>query len=69
MHLISHLRGDIPLEDAAEQIKVDTRQLARRQAKWFRRFPGVTWLSGSADLETNAGAAISAWQSASHEAR
>jgi tRNA dimethylallyltransferase len=44
--LISHVRGEISLDEAAEQIKIGTRQLARRQMKWFRRFPRVVWLSG-----------------------
>ena len=41
--LIEHLRGELPLDEAVERIKIATRQLARRQMKWFRRFPGVTW--------------------------
>ena len=44
--IIAHVRGDMSLDDAAEQIKIGTRQLARRQMKWFRRFPRVSWLSG-----------------------
>jgi tRNA dimethylallyltransferase len=44
--LIAHVRGEVSLEDAAEQIKIGTRQLARRQMKWFRRFPRVLWLQG-----------------------
>jgi tRNA dimethylallyltransferase len=39
--LIAHLEGKLPLEDAIEQIKIATRQLARKQLKWFRRFPNV----------------------------
>src|SRR5687767_4802162 len=35
--LIAHLRGRMSLDDAVEQIKIATRQLARRQMKWFRR--------------------------------
>ena len=44
--LIGHLRGESPLDDAVEQIKIATRQLARRQLKWFRRFRDVRWLAG-----------------------
>ncbi len=44
--LIAHVRGQISLEDAVEQIKIATRQLARRQLKWFRRFRDVQWLAG-----------------------
>jgi len=45
--LIEHLSGRMPLEDAVEQIKIATRQLARRQMKWFRRWGQVRWLNGS----------------------
>jgi len=43
--LIDHLAGRCSLDDAVEQIKIATRQLARRQMKWFRRFANVRWLS------------------------
>ncbi len=46
--LIDHLQGRATLDDACEQIKIHTRQLARRQNKWFRRFPVVRWLDGAA---------------------
>jgi tRNA dimethylallyltransferase len=49
--LLDHLAGKISLQDAAEQIKIATRQLARRQMKWFRQFPNVTWLEGEKGLE------------------
>lgn len=49
--LIEHVRGRLPLEDAVEQIKIATRQLARRQMKWFRRFENVHWIPGEWELE------------------
>ena len=49
--LIAHLEGRLPLDDAVEQIKIATRQLARRQMKWFRRFPGVKWIDGDQPVE------------------
>lgn len=52
--LAQHLAGRITLEEAVEQIKIATRQLARRQMKWFRRFPGVEWLAGDRPVEENA---------------
>ncbi len=52
--LISHLRGQCSLADAIEQIKISTRQLARRQMKWFRRFANVRWLPGDRPVEENA---------------
>ena len=59
--LIEHLYGRISLEDATEQIKIATRQLARRQMKWFRRFGGVTWLEGALPLDKLLGASIDWW--------
>jgi tRNA dimethylallyltransferase len=53
--LIAHLRGRMSLDDAVEQIKIATRQLARRQMKWFRRFPNVTWLPGERPLDEKVG--------------
>jgi tRNA dimethylallyltransferase len=49
--LIDHLQDKVPLDDAVERIKIATRQLARRQMKWFRRFEQVHWLDGTAPLE------------------
>jgi tRNA dimethylallyltransferase len=49
--LIEHLQGRISLDEAIEQIKIATRQLARRQMKWFRRFRDVNWLDGARQLD------------------
>lgn len=49
--LIEHVQGRLSLDDAAEQIKIATRQLARRQMKWLRRFPNVQWLEGDQPVE------------------
>ncbi len=49
--IIDHIQGRMSLTDAVEQIKIATRQLARRQMKWFRRFPNVTWLNGAQPIE------------------
>lgn len=51
--LAKHIHGKVPLDEAIEQIKISTRQLARRQMKWFRRFEGVIWVEG-ADLAADA---------------
>jgi len=59
--LIDYLTGRTSLEEAVEQIKIATRQLARKQMKWFRRFPNVHWLAGNAPLEANVAAAIELW--------
>jgi tRNA dimethylallyltransferase len=44
--IIDHLNNRCSLDDAIEQAKIDTRQLSRRQIKWFRRFADVQWLDG-----------------------
>ncbi|HEY7089087.1 MAG TPA: tRNA (adenosine(37)-N6)-dimethylallyltransferase MiaA [Tepidisphaeraceae bacterium] len=49
--LMAHLEGKLSLDDATEQIKIATRQLARRQMKWFRRFKHVQWLQGDRPLK------------------
>ncbi len=49
--LIEHLAGRSSLDDALERIKISTRQLAKRQMKWFRRFEDVTWLDGDQPVE------------------
>ena len=60
--LIAHLRGTISLDDAIEQIKIATRQLARRQMKWFRRFRDVTWLKGDGPLDEKLGRVMELWR-------
>lgn len=65
--LIEHVEGKVSLDDAAERIKIGTRQLARRQMKWFRRFPEVTWIPGDLPPEEVAARALDLWNA--HEAR
>ncbi len=38
------LRGEEPMERAVEEVKLRSRQYAKRQLTWFRRTPGVWWL-------------------------
>jgi tRNA dimethylallyltransferase len=52
--LFAYLDGKQSLSDALEAIKISTRQLARRQMKWFRRFQHTTWIDGQADRATQA---------------
>jgi len=59
--LIEHIQGRRSLEDAVEQIKIATRQLARRQMKWFRRFRQVHWLAGEQPLERNVEEVLRLW--------
>jgi tRNA dimethylallyltransferase len=62
--LIDHVKGLTTLDEAIEEIKIATRQLARRQMKWFKRFPGVHWIPGDAALETNVETVLRLWKSA-----
>ena len=42
--LAAHLRGEVTLDEAVEEAVVATRRFARRQERWFRRDPRITWL-------------------------
>ena len=42
--IIDYLEGKIGLDDAIEQIKINTRRLAKHQRTWFKRFKNVHWL-------------------------
>jgi tRNA dimethylallyltransferase len=43
--LIRHFRGEIPLEEAVEGAKRDTRHYTKRQATWFRnQLPEFVWV-------------------------
>jgi tRNA dimethylallyltransferase len=63
--LIEHIEGRMTLDEAIEQIKIATRQLARRQMKWFRRFQQVHWIAGELDLETKVARTLAWWKAAS----
>ncbi len=47
--IIEHLQGRCSFEDAVERIKINTRQLAKKQRTWHRRFPHVTWFDLTPD--------------------
>lgn len=47
--LREHLQGRMTLQESVEAIVVATRQYAKRQMTWFRKEPGVTWVSGFGD--------------------
>jgi tRNA dimethylallyltransferase len=42
--IIEHLQGRMGLEDAVEEIKKNTRRLAKGQRTWFKTFKGVRWI-------------------------
>lgn len=60
--LAAVVRGESSLEEATEQIKIRTRQLAKRQMTWFRRFESVHWLPGDASLDENVRAVLDKWK-------
>lgn len=47
--VVEHLRGARTLDDAIRQTQQDVRRYAKRQWTWFRREPGVEWLTGFGD--------------------
>ena len=42
--LYDHLMGDMSLDEAVYEIKLQTRHFAKRQLTWFRRERNVTWI-------------------------
>ncbi len=42
--LLSHLEGEISLDDAVSKIKQNTRRYAKRQLTWFRNKTSTCWL-------------------------
>lgn len=61
--IIAHLRGEMSLEEAIEQIKINTRRLGKHQRTWMRRMPGVTYVEvgGEDNAETVADRVVAAW--------
>lgn len=53
------LAGKITREETEEQISLQTRQLARKQRKWFRKDPRIHWLDGEAGTSANLEQALS----------
>ena len=43
--IFSYLDGDIPLEKAADDIRLNTRHYAKRQLSWWRRDPSIRWIT------------------------
>lgn len=51
--VMDYLGGKITHEETAERISLQTRQLARKQRKWFRKDPRIHWLDGEAGRFAN----------------
>ena len=58
--MIEHLAGRCTLEEALERVKINTRQLAKKQRTWHRRLAEVQWIDVPADepAETTAEAVL-----------
>ena len=41
--IFAHLQGQVTLEEAIAQIKINTRQYAKRQMTWFKKDEAVQW--------------------------
>jgi len=42
--VVEHLRGERSLRETVELVKVRTRQFAKRQMTWLRRYAKVEWV-------------------------
>ncbi|HUX14914.1 MAG TPA: tRNA (adenosine(37)-N6)-dimethylallyltransferase MiaA [Phycisphaerae bacterium] len=47
--VLEHLAGRITWDETLEAIRLHTRQFARAQMKWLRRFEGLVWLDAAPD--------------------
>lgn len=64
VELIPALRGSVPLEDALDQVRRNTRAYSRRQRTWFRNQlpPGAIPLDGTMPVEENAERIVREWE-------
>ncbi len=44
--IVQYLDGDLTLEEAADLIRKETREYARRQRTWFKRDQSIYWVDG-----------------------
>jgi tRNA dimethylallyltransferase len=52
--ILAHFRGEWELAQAVESIKINTRQLAKSQRTWFRRFRAIEWIELDAESTVTA---------------
>ncbi len=64
--VLDHLDGHRTWDETVEAIVTHTRQLARAQLKWLRRFPGLVWIDAAPDATPEALAArvVGLWEEA-----
>ena len=56
-----HLAGERSLEEALAEAVTRTRRFARRQQRWFRRDPRITWLDGQRNPDDLADTILRDW--------
>jgi tRNA dimethylallyltransferase len=49
--IIQHLEGRCTLAEAVEMVKINTRQFAKAQRTWFKRFARVEWIDLAPDAD------------------
>jgi tRNA dimethylallyltransferase len=42
--ILEHVEGGLPLEEAVEKIKINTRKFAKAQRTWYKRFRTAEWI-------------------------
>ncbi len=62
--VLDHLAGRLTWAEALEAIALHTRQFAKRQRTWLRRFQDLVWLDAEADtpVETLADCVVALWR-------
>jgi tRNA dimethylallyltransferase len=58
--LLTHLDGEVPLEEALDLAVRRTRRFARRQRAWFRRDPRIRWIEVGPDDEADGNPVVAA---------
>jgi tRNA dimethylallyltransferase len=56
--VVEYLQGQRTLENALEQMKLDTRHYAKRQLSWWRGWPDVKWIEHFGESPTALAAAM-----------
>ncbi len=49
-HLFQYLKGECYLDEAVEAAIKDTKKYARKQERWFRRDPRISWIDIDDDV-------------------
>jgi len=50
--IIPYIRGEKPLDECIEILKKNTRNYAKRQLTWFRRYKNINWISCQTQKKT-----------------